>query len=300
MRETVLRIMRRQEGVISRSQALAVGMTSRQVDLTVRAGAWQRVHRGVYRLAGAPMTAYGQVVAACLARPGAVVSHQSAAWLWDLVSDPPPLPTLSVLPSASHHTPGVVVHRVADLPAARIVTWRGIPSTNPLRTLVDLAGVTTGRQLDDAVDRALAARLVTVEGLLAEAGRLARPGRRGVGRLRDALGRRGLIGAPHPSVLESRLLRLLARGGVTVAGVEVRVDGEDGRYRLDVVLSSRVALEVDGYRYHAGADVMERDLHRHNDLGLQGWVVLRFTWVDVVRDGDRMLNQVRDALRRYA
>ncbi|MDQ2725682.1 MAG: hypothetical protein M3Y36_09335, partial [Actinomycetota bacterium] len=59
-------------------------------------------------------------------------------------------------------------------------------------------------------------------------------------------------------------------------------------------------LEVDGYRYHAGSDDMGRDLHRHNDPGLQGWVVPRFTWVDVVRDGDRLLAQVREALRRFA
>jgi very-short-patch-repair endonuclease len=300
MRQTVLRVLRRQEGVISRSQALAAGMTSRQVDLTVHTGTWERVHHGVYRLAGAPVTAYGRLLAACLARPGAVVSHESAAWLWDLIADPPPVPTVSVLRSASHHTPGIVVRRVADLPAARVVTWRGVPSTNPLRTLVDLAGIAAGCQLDEAVDRALATRLVTVEGLVAEIGRLGHQGRRGVSGLRETLNRRGLTGAPHPSVLESRLLRLLARGGITVCGVEVSVDGEDGRYRLDVVLSSRVALEVDGYRYHAGADVMGRDLHRHNDLGLQGWVVLRFTWADVVRDGERLLAQVRAALRRYA
>ncbi|MDQ2728055.1 MAG: endonuclease domain-containing protein [Actinomycetota bacterium] len=274
-------------------------MTSSQIDLVLRAGSWQRLHCGVYLVAGAPATAYGQLLAACLARPRAVASHESAAWLWDLVPSPPTVPILSVARSAGHRATSFVIRQVADLPAARIVTWRRIPCTNPLRTLVDFAGVASAGAVDDAVDRALMARLVTVEGLVAEVGRLARQGRRGIGGLRAALGRRGLVGVPHPSVLESRLLRLLARGGIQPAGVEVRVDGEDGCYRLDVVLSTSVALEVDGYRYHAGSDDMGRDLHRHNDLRLQGWVVLRFTWVDVIRDGDRVLAQVGEALRRF-
>jgi very-short-patch-repair endonuclease len=201
--------------------------------------------------------------------------------------------------SASHGGTGVVFRQVTDLHAARLITWRGLPCTNPLRTLVDVAGVTSAPVLDEAVDRALASKLVTVAGLVAEAGRLGHQGRRGVGRLRQALLRRGLVGAPHPSVLESRLLRLLARNGIHPAGVEVRVDGQDGRYRLDVVLSAKVAMEVDGYRYHAGPEVMGRDLQRHNDLSLQGWVVLRFTWVDVLRDGDRVVARVRDALGRF-
>lgn len=300
MKEAVLRLLATQEGVLSRGQALEAGMTSSQIAQMLRGGTWQRLHTGIYRLAGAPATDYGRLLAACLARPLAVASHESAAWLWGLVPSPPAVPTLSVPRRAGHRCAGVVIRQVADLPAARIVTWRRIPCTNPLRTLVDFAGVAPADATDDAVDRALATRLVTVDGLLAEVGRLARQGRRGVGGLRWALDRRGLIGAPRPSVLESRLLRLLARGGIQPAGVEVRVDGEDGRYRLDVALSSRLALEVDGYRYHAGSDVMGRDLHRHNDLGLQGWVVLRFTWVDVVRDGDRLLAQVREALRRFA
>ncbi len=181
----------------------------------------------------------------------------------DLAPLPPSVPTLSVGRSSGHRTAGIVVRQVADLRAARVVTWRRVPCTNPLRTLVDFAGVATAGAVDDAVDdavdRALAARLVTVEGLLAEIARLAR----------------------------------------SPAGMEVSVGGDDGRYRLDVVLSSKVALEVDGYCYHAGPDVMGRDLRRHNDLGIGGWVVLRYTWIDVVRHGDRLLAQVGAALQRF-
>lgn len=300
MRAAADRIMREQEGVITRQQALSTGLSSREIGGLVSRGDWERLHVGVYHLAGAPATPRGLLLAACLARPGAVASHGSAAWLWDLIRSPPQRPELSVPRSASHRSSAsTVVRRVSDLREARVVVWKKIPTTNPLRTLVDLAGVAGPGLLDDAVDRGLMAGLVTVEGLAAELDRLGGRGRRGVGALRQALARRGIIRVPRPSVLESRLLRLLDRGGIRPEGVETTVDTETGRYRLDVAVSARVALEVDGYAFHSSADAMGRDLQRHNDLLMHGLVVLRFTWVDVVRAGDQVLAQVREALRRF-
>ncbi len=295
----VVELLQAQDGVITRLQAMAAGITGRQIDLAVGAGAWERMHPGVYRLAGAPVSARSRLLAACAARHGAVASHESAAWVWALIPRPPPLPTLSVARTARSQTPGIVIRRVGDLHDARIVTWDRIPCTNPLRTLVDLAGVAGSATLDGAVDRALASGLVTTDGLAAEISRLSRRGRRGVGILRGALGRRGHIGVPHPSDLESRLLRLLGRGGVQPKGVEVCVDTESHRYRLDVVVTERVALEVDGYVHHGSAHALARDLHRHNELGLLGWVVLRFTWMDIVANGSMVLLQVHEAMRRF-
>ena len=183
-----------------------------------------------------------------------------------------------------------------DLDVRHCSTWRGIPCTNPLRTLVDLAGVTHRHHLDDAVDRAIATRLVTVEAIEAEIDRLSQHGRPGVGLLRRALTGRGYSQAPSPSVLESRTLRLLSRGGIQPEGVEVCVD--DGRYRLDVALAARLAMEVDGYAYHATPEAMGRDLRRRRDLGRMGWTVLPFTWLDITCDGPRVLQEVRGALRR--
>ena len=62
------------------------------------------------------------------------------------------------------------------------------------------------------------------------------------------LNKRALAGAPDPSVLESRALRLLARHRVTVQACEVVVDG--GRYRIDLKLDERLFVELDGYAYH--------------------------------------------------
>jgi hypothetical protein len=177
------------------------------------------------------------------------------------------------------------------------VTWRNVPCTDPLRTLVDLAAAGRPAEVDEAIDRALAARLVTVEGLVAELERLSRHGRRGVGKLRTALARRGFIGAPAPSVLESRTVRLLLRHRIRPTGCEVKVDG--GRYRLDIALSDHVAVEVDGYGYHFTPESAGRDARRGNHLLLAHRYVLHYVWSDVLHDQRRIIREARQALAAY-
>ncbi len=80
----------------------------------------------------------------------------------------------------------------------------------------------------------------------------------------------------------------------------MKVLGADGRYRLDITLADRVALEVDGYAFHADPVAMTRDHRRRNDLAGLGWTVLVFTWLDITRDGERVLRTVRETLRRRA
>ena len=190
------------------------------------------------------------------------------------------------------------VHRPVDYPA-HVVAVRHIPCTNPLRTLVDLAAACREDELDDAVDRALAQRLLTVGAIEAEVHRLGRPGRTGVGRMRGALRRRGLTGAPHPSVLESRTLRLLRRFGIQPLATEVRV-GPDGRYRVDIVLAPGVIMEVDGFAYHFDPEQLAEDKRRRTQIRLSGTTVLEYTWRDIVHDPRRVISEVRQALANAA
>jgi hypothetical protein len=194
--------------------------------------------------------------------------------------------------------PGTDLHRPVDYPA-QVVAVKGIPSTNPLRTVIDLAAVCPEPVFDDAVDRALASRLLTVTGIEAELGRLGRPGRRGVFAARDGLERRGFIGAPHPSVLESRALRLLQRHGIEPLACEVKM-GPDGRYRVDILLAPRVVMEVDGFAYHSDPEQVAEDKRRRTRLRLDGIILLDYTWRDIMQDWRRVMQEVREALATAA
>ncbi|MFN2589662.1 MAG: type IV toxin-antitoxin system AbiEi family antitoxin domain-containing protein [Actinomycetota bacterium] len=80
----IARILARQHGLITRKQALHVGLSPRSIYQRLETGSWERAQRGVYRLAAAPGSWHQHVLAACLAAgPSAVASHRSAAALWD-------------------------------------------------------------------------------------------------------------------------------------------------------------------------------------------------------------------------
>ncbi|MHB1533756.1 MAG: hypothetical protein ACYC1D_03930 [Acidimicrobiales bacterium] len=114
-------------------------------------------------------------------------------------------------------------------------------------------------------------------------------------RLRHALARRGLIGAPHPSELESRTLRLLERFGVVPIGAEVKV--AEGRYRVDVLIVPGLAVEVSGYVYHWSPEQLRSDAERHNRLVLEGIRLLVYTWRDITFDGERVGREILAAKR---
>jgi hypothetical protein len=282
-------------GVIHYGRAIELGVSRSQIDTLVCSGRWVRVYKGVFRLAGAPDGPEARTLAACLAGGrDAAASHLSALWLWGLTDHPPRRPTVSVPGARRATVAGVAVRRRADLQPQRIrQRWR-IPVTDPLRSLCDVGEVVAAKVLDDAIDRGLARRLTTVLGLEAEVARRARRGRTGVPALREALHRRGMSGAPDPSVLESRTLRVLARAGIVPLGTEVKV--LDGAYRLDFLLRPRLALEVDGFAYHASPEAKSVDSRRRNRLRLAGFHVIEADWLEVTRHPERLQAAVHEAL----
>jgi very-short-patch-repair endonuclease len=267
--------------VVDRTDAGAHGLTDDAVHRRLRSGRLIQAHPGVYLLPGAPETWRQQLFAGCRAAGrDAVASHRSAAALWRL-SDAGEL-EVTVRRSKGPTPRGVVVHRSRDL-VPEHTTWRdGIPVTNPLRTMVDLGAVLRDHLVADALERGLVARLFTVAALEWVLADVAKPGRRGCGALRRLLDDRALGTARPDSVLEPRMARLLRSYGFPPAAFQHEVP--EARARVDFAYPERrLAIEVDGYEVHGTARAMEADHDRHNRLVAAGWVVLRFTWHQVVR-----------------
>lgn len=291
--------MRGRAGLISRARALTLGMTRDQIDHRLASGQWEAVHRGIYRRAAAPVTPEQLLLAACMAAgPQATASHLSAAWMWRLVPRPPPVPALTVPESLHPVLRGVAVHRSRDLDPSRTIERGGIPCTDPLRVLSDLAGELAPADLIPIADAALTRRLLSVDGLVYEAARRSASGRRGPAALRRLLQERGLIGAPAPSALEAETMVLLRRWRIPVLGREVRF-GNRGEYRIDFSLSKRVMAEVDGYAYHWSPEAKAHDEARRNELRLMGLFVLVYTWMDIRREGRRVASEINRALRQH-
>ncbi|HLH47211.1 MAG TPA: type IV toxin-antitoxin system AbiEi family antitoxin domain-containing protein [Acidimicrobiales bacterium] len=137
--EEQLEWLARHHGVMTRAQALGLGLTARQIQWRLERRWWVALHPGVYSRAVPPPGPEARTLAACLAHgAGAVASHRSAAYLWDLLTKPPAHPTLTVLLRSTSHLRGVEIRRRDDLDPRRAVVRGGIPVTDPLRTLADL------------------------------------------------------------------------------------------------------------------------------------------------------------------
>ncbi|MBA2624534.1 MAG: DUF559 domain-containing protein [Acidimicrobiia bacterium] len=187
---------------------------------------------------------------------------------------------VSVVRARAPRLRDVTVHRSTDLVPAHTTLRRGLPVTNPLRTMVDLGAVLSAAAVEDAIDRGLGARLFSVAALEWMRNEVARPGRSGCGVLREVLDERALGAAPPDGLLEPRMARLLRDHGLPPADFQLPI----GRYRADFAYPGhRIAIEVDGYETHGTPRAMSADFERQNQLVRDGWTVLRFTWAQVVR-----------------
>ena len=95
------------------------------------------------------------------------------------------------------------------------------------------------------------------------------------------------------SEAERLFLKLLDEHGITGWAANRRV----GPYKVDVIFAGRmVAVEVDGWAFHSDPEKFVNDRRRQNYLVLNGWTVLRFTWLDLAEYPDRVASVVRSAI----
>lgn len=206
MRTRALEAARRQHGLITRQQLLGAGVPRSSIADAV-GRSLVAVHRGVYRVGGAPVTWEQSVLAACLAASG-LATHRSAARLWSLLDGDDAIEV--VVPRArAPRLRGVVVHRI-DFPF-HPSTRRSVPVVNPLETLVLLGASTSPEVVAEAMRKAVTKRLVTAAGLRRTLETLERPGRRGPAVLRSILEEWERWQRPPESVLEARMQQLLLR-----------------------------------------------------------------------------------------
>jgi very-short-patch-repair endonuclease len=287
------------DGVISRRQALTLGLTTAQVKRRAASGEWTRRQSGVYVLSGAPPSPRQDLQVALAAIPTgttAMASHLTAAWLWGFV-DEAPEPAHLVVPQACR-TPlrDAVVTRTSVLP--RLQTRQGLPCTSALRTLIDCAAVVSRQQLIDLVDRSTATRAISMANIDRDLKRTSHashlPGRSSLIR---SFSERGVLGGPTPSVLESRAARLFNRPGLDDLKAEV-VWGPNRDYRLDYAdPETRLAIEFDGFAWHSSPERKRRSERRRRRIGRANWLVLGYDWVEVTYEGEAVAKEILAARR---
>jgi very-short-patch-repair endonuclease len=276
--EEVLALAGRQHGVVARRQLRALGMSERAIHHRLAGGRLHRLRSGVYAVGRPEVTTHGRWMGAVLScGPDAALSHASAAALWQIrPSNDEPI-EVSVPLSACPRQHGVVIHRRTALEPRRVASRDGIPVTDPVLTLLDLATRLQRGALEAAINEADKLGLTDPEKLRAALEALA--GRPGVRVLRTMLDRETFTATD--SELERRLLPIARRAGLPAPRTGCYVNG----YKVDFYWPDlRLVVETDGLRYHRTPSQQVRDRLRDQVHTAAGMTPLRFTHSQVVHE----------------
>jgi very-short-patch-repair endonuclease len=139
----IAELARRQHGVVTAAQLYAAGFSRPTVAKRVRANRSHRIHRGVYAVGHRASSRQGRWMAAVLAcGPGAVLSHRSAAELWELLRPTSGLIDVTIPTTAGRRKrDGIRIHRSPAVGMSALTHQSGIPVTTPARTLAELTRV---------------------------------------------------------------------------------------------------------------------------------------------------------------
>jgi hypothetical protein len=285
------RLAGRQHGVVATRQLSALGLARGGVAARARAGRLHRVHRGVYAVGHTVLTVNGRRMAAVLAAgPGAVLSHASAAALWDIRPTSATRIDVSVRSAGGRaKRPGLRIHRTPTLQTDEITAHQGIRVTSPARTLLDLASSLPRRALERALDEAEIRDLYDRRAL--EAVALAHAGEHGARALAEALAQDG-DPVLTDSELEEIMLGLCDEQQLERPTPRAWVAG----LRVDFLFAaSRLVVETDGYRYHRTRRAFERDRERDAILARAGYRTLRFTHRQLTREPALVAETIRSS-----
>ncbi|MEU8221109.1 hypothetical protein [Kribbella sp. NPDC048915] len=273
----------RHNGGRATAAELVAATSKKAVASAVRRGEITRAARGLYVLPGA---ATDHTTA--LAYHG-VLSHVSAARVWGLPLLVPPEKPHIILPAHRRPRPGPPAvlhwsHTTAD--------ERRTGVTSALRTVCDCARILPFGEALAVADAALARRLLLPDELVAAARTLRGPGCPNARRVA------ALADGRADSFLESMLRALLISAGVD--GFEPQVLVSCGAFRARVDLGhrpARVALEAEAFEFHGSPNAFAADCRRYDELVTAGWLVLRFTYQQILGDPQWVVATVREAVR---
>lgn len=301
-------ITSRQHGAVTRAQLVDAGTSRARMDNLLRSGRLERIHASVYRDTLTEATEWTRASAAALAAAGVLgwrdgsgrivvaVSHRMAAVLRSYL--PPPGAggwLVDVSGQRVRRTPGVRVHRTF-LGRGDAVLLKGIPVTSPARTIMDIAGDVSLRELEQAL--AIAER--TRRNVRRELTDLLRThahhrGSAALRRLLDTIAASGTAPLYLRSTAEQSAWDLILELGLPLPLVNHRLLGMEVDFHWPEL---RLVLEVDGFEFHGGLEAFHRDRERDSALALAGHQVLRFTWRQLDKDRIRTAGALSAAIAR--
>lgn len=289
--EQIWELVRRQHGVVARSQLLDLGLGSRSIEHRIEKGRLHPLLRGVYAVGRPEVDQRGRWMAAVLScGTEALLSHRSAAALWGIGRAGGGKWIDIVVPGATcRRRPGVRVHRRSWQGAEHRREVAGIPVTDPVATLLDLASCAPSWQVEQAINEADRLDLVDPETLRGRVAVLSpRPG---MACMRRLLGLDGLT----DSGLERKFLAIVRAASLPHPETQAHVHG----YRVDFYWPDLgLIVETDGWRHHRTPGEQAIDHRRDHAHVKDGLTTLRFAEQQVRDEPDEVQRTLAAVVKR--
>lgn len=277
--ERVVRLARRQFGLVTHEQCLALGMAASTIADQLASGAWRMERRGVYVVGGVPPSWEQTLCAVALPFDDCWITHGTAARLWEMRHAPQVDAIEALRPyGKSCRLDGVVLRRSRIIVPDDVGRHRRIPVTSRARTIVECSGRLTVKQTGKLIDDYKRQDKLAIERVRACFARLAGGGRRRLQSVTAALCFRIPGYDPGESDLELSTLRTIIRAGLPIPVQQHRMVLDGKRVRIDLAYpSERVALELQSWDWHGGREAFDDDKARIADLVADGWRGIEIT-----------------------
>jgi Protein of unknown function (DUF559) len=261
----------RQYGIVTRDQLTELGYTDRMIDHALQTGRLQAWHRNVFAVGHGGLSPHGLCMAAVMFRgEGALISYQSAVWLWGLERRLE-IPVNVSVRWRGHSQDAIGLHHCPALRGEDLSKTEGLPVTAVPRTLLDYASTAKQYRLEAAIDRADRLDLLdpaAIDRITDEV-----RGHRGRRRLQGAIEIYRETGFTR-SGGENRMLSALADAGIPRPAVNLFIEG----YELDFYWErERFAVELDSWEHHRSRRSFEADRKRQEELAMAGIEIIRIT-----------------------
>lgn len=282
----------RQHGVVARFQLRELGFGDEAIKTRLANSRLHHLHEEVYAVGHTRLGPRSWWWAALLAYgPGAALSHQSAAVLWE-IRRPGRGAVHVTAPSGrqgSHRRKGIWIHRCKLVPED-VTRQNGFPVTTVARTLFDLAEVVPFDSLKRAAEEADRLRRLRLPELerICERGR----GRRALRPVRQ------LVEELRPpdegrSPLEIRFPAFVREHDLPPPAQNVHVLGHE----IDALWpAAKLVVELDSWEYHGHRAAFERDRARDPKLLVAGYRTIRVTHRRLDREAAQLAAEIRRLL----
>ena len=267
--------------VVSRQQLLDIGYTSEAIDVRLDDARLHRVFAGVYAAGRPHVSRDGYLMAAVLASgEGAALADFSAGDHYRITKRQTGPIHVAVPHARRPCTRGIRVHRRTSF---EVRIERGIPTTSPICTVIDLSHRLDEFQLERAINEAVNRDLLDLDEL-----RDAARGRsRAIGKL---LEREKFV--VTDTVLEQRFLRIVRRSGLPLPQTQRRLPGG----RVDFYFPElNLVVEADSLRFHRTPFQQRTDVLRDQTHFKAEIRTLRFTHWQIWHEPDYVASVLQAA-----